>query len=197
MQVITAFGLSPSLNAADRIDQSDSIFLLLWRIFYDPLLCALQQDHQRGYCINISWLSHVHNQKEWKNYDLTVPAQAYMDDTSFLGKNCQNFQASIDIANQFYQLHDIFINGKKCDLIVINLSIPQALRLVTIGQDRTVVKTTTKEIRYLGIWISTKQSKKKWMDRLKLIVNQFLRIWNKKVLRVGHLAYIVNRVLIL
>ena len=54
MQIIIAFSLSPSLNAADRIDQGDSISPLLWHIFYDPLLCTLQQDHQRGYYMNIS-----------------------------------------------------------------------------------------------------------------------------------------------
>ena len=94
-----------------------------------------------------------------------------MDDTSFLEKNRQDLQASIDIANQFYKLYDIFINRKKCDLIVINPSIPQALRSVIIGQDHTVVKATTKEICYLGIWISAKQSKKQWMNKLKIIVN--------------------------
>ena len=41
MKVITAFGLSPTLDAANGIDQGDSISPLLWRIFYDPLLSAL------------------------------------------------------------------------------------------------------------------------------------------------------------
>ena len=59
MQVITAFGLSPSLNAADVIDQGDSISPLLWRIFYDPLLSALQSDHRRGYQMNIMWPANV------------------------------------------------------------------------------------------------------------------------------------------
>jgi len=119
-----------------------------------------------------------------------------MDDTSFMGRNREDIQASIDIANQFYHLHDIYINGKKCDLLVINPSIPQALRFVTIGQDQTIVMDTNKEIRYLEIWISAKHSKKKWMDRSKQIVKDFLRISKRKVFGVGHLAYIINRVLI-
>src|SRR6266498_2902987 len=196
MQVITAFGLSPWLKAEDGIDQGDSISPLLWRIFYDPLLSALQSDHQRGYQMNITWPTNVQSRAEWRSYNLNIPAQAYMDDTSFMGRNREDLQSSINIANQFYQLHDIFINGKKCDLIVINLSIPQALRYVSIGQDQTIVKATNKEIRYLGIWVSAKHSREKWMERLKIIVGDFLRICKRKVFGVGHLAYIVNRVLI-
>jgi len=60
---------------------------------------------------------------------------------------------------------------------------------VVIGQDRTVVKAINKEVQYLGIWIAAKQSRKQWMDRLKLIVNDFLKVCNKKVLGVGPLAY--------
>src|SRR6266498_1004136 len=142
MQVITAFGLSPWLKAEDGIDQGDSISPLLWRIFYDPLLSALQSDHQRGYQMNITWPTNVQSRAEWRSYNLTIPAQAYMDDTSFMGRNREDIQASINIANQFYSIHDIFINGKKCDLIVINLLIHKDLRSVTIGQDQTIVKAT-------------------------------------------------------
>ena len=67
---------------------------------------------------------------------------------------------------------------------------------MTIGQDQTIVTATNKKVRYLGVWISAKHSRKKWMDRLKRIVGDFLRVSNRKVFGVGHLAYIVNRVLI-
>ena len=111
----------------------------------------LQQDHKRGYQMSIVWPAHVQNQEEQKSYELTIPAQAYMDDTSFMRRDQEDLQSSINIANQFYKMHDIYINGKKCDLIVINPSIPQALRSVTIGQDQTIVMITNKEVRYLGI----------------------------------------------
>jgi len=137
--------------------------------------------------MNMVWPAHVYNQDEWKTYDLIIPA--YMDDTSFMGRNREDLQSSLDITNQFY---DIFINGKKCDLIVINPLILKALRFVIIGQDRIEVMATNKEVRYLGIWISAKHTRKKWMDRLKLIVDNFLKVCNKKVFGVGHLAYIVN-----
>jgi hypothetical protein len=41
MNVLTAFGPSPTFVGGDGIDQSDAISPLLWRIFYDPLLIAI------------------------------------------------------------------------------------------------------------------------------------------------------------
>ena len=40
MRVINDYGLSPSFTAGDGLDQEDSIFPLMWHIFYDPLLIA-------------------------------------------------------------------------------------------------------------------------------------------------------------
>ena len=146
--------------------------------------------------MNVVWPNHIYQREEWNNYNLTIPAQAYMDNTSFLGRSHQDLQISINTTNQFYKMHDIFINGKKCNIIVINLSIPQALRSVVIGQDRMEVTAMNKEVHYLEIWILAKQSKIKWMDRLKSIIFTILKICNKKVFGVRHLAYIINRVLI-
>ena len=59
MRVITAFGLTNSFSATDGIDQGDSISPLIWRIFYDLLLMALQQDHTRGYHMSVQWPSDI------------------------------------------------------------------------------------------------------------------------------------------
>jgi hypothetical protein len=43
MNVLMAFGPSLTLIEGDGIDQDDAISPILWRIFYDPLLIAIQQ----------------------------------------------------------------------------------------------------------------------------------------------------------
>lgn len=43
-----------------------------------------------------------------------------MDDTSFLDEHQLRIQDSINVAADFFDLHDIEFNGKKSDLIVIN-----------------------------------------------------------------------------
>lgn len=46
-----------------------------------------------------------------------------MDDTSYLDNSGDKIQTSINITIQFYQFHDIDINGKKSELMVINLKL--------------------------------------------------------------------------
>ena len=43
VRVITKNGLSEGFQAQDGIDQGEVISPLMWRIFYDPLLCRIQK----------------------------------------------------------------------------------------------------------------------------------------------------------
>ncbi|PKB96767.1 hypothetical protein RhiirA5_434280 [Rhizophagus irregularis] len=43
LEISTAYGLSNGFIGNDRIDQSNALSPLLWRIFYDPLLVGIQQ----------------------------------------------------------------------------------------------------------------------------------------------------------
>src|SRR5207237_4516094 len=50
IRIITAYGLTDVITGHDGIDQGETISPLLWRIFYDPLLCQIQKGH-RDYTI--------------------------------------------------------------------------------------------------------------------------------------------------
>ncbi|CAB4437194.1 unnamed protein product [Rhizophagus irregularis] len=67
MNVITAFGPSPTFIGGDGIDQGDAISPLLWRIFYDPLLVAIQQacNHQQGYEMVNTWPTDIRDRSTW------------------------------------------------------------------------------------------------------------------------------------
>jgi hypothetical protein len=45
-QVITDHGLTRTVTAGDGIDQGETMSPLLWRIFYDPLLCKIQEERE-------------------------------------------------------------------------------------------------------------------------------------------------------
>src|SRR5437773_1140808 len=71
----------------------------------------------------------------------------------------------IDISNEFYELHDIKINSKKSEPLVLNRkesdmegdSTPR----IRVGRKKEVVqvKKEKEAIRYLGVWILEKGSK--------------------------------------
>jgi hypothetical protein len=79
---------------------------------------------------------------------LKVAIVAYMDDMAFTGTFREQTQHIIDIANTFYELHDIDINGSKSELIVINPSDPPEQRFVHMGRERTKVMATNEEVRF-------------------------------------------------
>src|SRR6266536_4219338 len=104
--------------------------------------------------MDIIWPSDVTDTNTWVSHSVHIPVMAYMDDTIFIDSSKKRIQASIDLATEFYNINDIFINSNKCDLVVINSHIPIADRFIHIGQQRSKIQATLKEIRYLGIWIA-------------------------------------------
>ncbi|GBC07992.1 hypothetical protein RclHR1_07840005 [Rhizophagus clarus] len=55
VQIATAFGLSPSFQAKDGIDQGDSLYPLFWRIYYDPLLTTITAAQNKDYNMECTW----------------------------------------------------------------------------------------------------------------------------------------------
>jgi hypothetical protein len=199
MNVLTAFGPSPTLIGGDGIDQGDAISLILWRIFYDPLLIAIQQacNNQQGYEMVVNWPTDILERSSWQQFRLRIPVITYMDDTSYLDSLGEKIQTSINIATQFYNFHDVDINGQKSELIVINPKLPRDELYITIGRNNSRVQAISKEIRYLGCYFSSANSRKKSFIRLKDIIEKFLDPIRRKRITVEHITYLINHVLIL
>src|SRR3989337_4345640 len=53
-KVFTAYGDSPEYEMLTGIDQGETISPLLWRIYYNPLLCRIK-DTQKGYTQEHKW----------------------------------------------------------------------------------------------------------------------------------------------
>ena len=80
MKIITQYGLSDELQAQDGIDQGEVISPLVWRIFYDPLLCRIIDDDSLGYTMSVDWPSVPAG--AFQTYATRVAALAFFDDTA-------------------------------------------------------------------------------------------------------------------
>ena len=91
---------------------------------------------------------------------------AYADDTTWIAKSEKVLQKIIDISNEFYELNDIEINSKKSELLVLNQKESDIERgstpRIRVGEKKEVVQVKKRKeaIRYLGVWILEKGSKK-------------------------------------
>ena len=54
IKVITEYGLTEEFVAGDGLDQGEVVSLLIWRIFYDPLLCTIHKEEDLGYKIELN-----------------------------------------------------------------------------------------------------------------------------------------------
>src|SRR5204862_897218 len=83
IRIITSHGLTESFTGQDGIDQGETISPLLWRIFYDPLLCKIQQNPKLGHTIFAKWPSGIIN-KPTLTLSVKLATSAYMDDTIWI-----------------------------------------------------------------------------------------------------------------
>src|SRR5437868_12023022 len=85
IRVITDEGPTDLFTAGDGIDQGEVISLLMWKIFYDPLLVRIQQ-LGIGYQMELQWP--VDNGKRiFKVEKAMISALAYADDTTWVAES--------------------------------------------------------------------------------------------------------------
>jgi hypothetical protein len=177
VKVITKEGLSKGIQAQDGIDQGEVISPLMWKIFYDPLLCRIQKS-----CTGYSLKTSIGNRNLERPKNINIPCLAYADDTTWIAKSLEEMQEIIDKAQEFYELNDIEINPRKSELLVLNSRQSKSQNRVFMGLKKVEVKAKEeKELaRFLGVWISAKDQEKSTKNRIKRDIYNFTSLVNNK-----------------
>ena len=68
-------------------------------------------------------------------------------------------EQTIEIAEDFFRLNDIQINGKKSKLIVMNPSIPKTERKIKLNNEWVLEEDEHKVVRFLSVWLNSKLKK--------------------------------------
>src|SRR2546421_529190 len=189
MRVITNFGLSDTFTAKDGIDQGEVCSPLIWKIFYDPLLCRIQNDSTLGYTTEVSWPTSQPN--SFRVIKTRVAGLAFADDTLWIGHSQTNLQRIIDISNSFFVLNDIEINGDKSKLMVINPPTNQIQSSITMGTNRpakVLAKHPKELIRYLGVWFSAHNSKKLQLHIIKQEMKKIVAVIRYKSITIDQMV---------
>jgi hypothetical protein len=197
-RVIINDGFTDSIIAGDGIDQGETISPLLWRIFYDPLLCKIQDNKNLGYTMQCTWQSNMASQESSK-LELRSAAIAYMDDTTWVSYSKQNLQMILEDAREFYLANDSQINSSKSILLNINSTIEKDLNNnVQAGLNRDIIQrmSSKESTRFLGIWLGSKDPKKDTVLRIQQEIDKITSILKNKKATDKQALYIFNRVLI-
>ena len=152
--IITAFGHTSPYKVQIGIDQGEVISPLLWVIYIDPLLTALNASNTAPYVIDT---------------DPTLPpvttsTLGYMDDTNLIASSTDGIINMLQVAQEFYDMNNTKINFSKA-VFVCNRDPTHNCKLLPrdpipftfpIGSSPFTL-TPIKEsdsFRFLGVWFS-------------------------------------------
>jgi exonuclease III len=201
IKIITSYGLTNEFEAEDGIDQGEVISPLVWRIFYDPLLCAIQNTRDTGYRMSTNWPTDLVYNKTKELYHQQA-VLAYADDTTWIARSKKELQEIVNVSNEFYELNDIEINSKKSELLVLNSinkkSANQKSMSVNVGKsgDKVYAKKDASTFRHLGVWISHKDNQKHSINIIKDEISRMCKAVKWKKATASQLVYLNNNVLL-
>ena len=81
-QIFTSFGNTDSYQVMSGIDQGEIISPLLWCIYYNPLLCRIQNS-SHGYSLSHTWKPNI-LLNDTTSITIKVSTLAYMDNTLWI-----------------------------------------------------------------------------------------------------------------
>ena len=191
--IFTNVGLTDQYDVKIGIDQGEVISPLLWVIYYDPLLCEIQ-NKKLGYIMKHSWKPNVLTNEE-KYIEQEVPTIAFMDDTTWIAPNKNNLEQILEIADEFYIMTNTAINKDKSVMITNNKQTTQPIP-IRFGDKTISIINSTEPVRFLGVWIKLSISKKHTIEQSKKEVKRFVSTVKRKPLTDKQMTYIVNMVLI-
>lgn len=143
------------------IDQREIISPLLWCIYYDPLLCQLQ-DEQLGYEISAKYHTDIYSKKLKES--IIFPEKMYVDDMTILASNQKQLELMLSVADEFYDFNDIKINKDKLELLLrmkdTNFDYMKDFN-IKFGMNKIniTLKLPNESISILGVWFNVNDDK--------------------------------------
>src|SRR6266540_5431401 len=100
-QIFTCYGTTDPYNVLVRIDQGEVICPLLWYIYYDPLLCYIQNQPDLGYQLSHSWSSSATRPND-QSLSAVIPDTAFIDDIIWITSSQSTMKSILSITNSFF-----------------------------------------------------------------------------------------------
>jgi hypothetical protein len=208
-RILTAFGNTEPYSVHIGIDQGEVISPLLWVIYIDPLLTALNNTNKAPYTLSAV----LPNSSPYPQQptDITVFSQdistlAFMDDTTLVTSDISALTNMLNLANEFYAMNNTKINFSKANLITNrdpsnpSALLPKSPTSFAFNLERASFNITPlasdSSFRFLGVWFSVKGSMSFIKQQCRTEYSTFAAKLRKKKLTTRQLVYLHNTVLL-
>ena len=138
-RVITTLGLTKYYYVEDGIDQGETFFPLLWKIYYDPLISRIHKEF-------LGFQEYLSIQQQHKTIYSSI--MAYMDDSLWTAPDKKTLTDILQVANSFYKLNNICVNSSK-SILVTNSETPD--KTITFANDTIIAIEKRTPFKYLDM----------------------------------------------
>ncbi|KAG9291651.1 hypothetical protein G9A89_022070 [Geosiphon pyriformis] len=178
----------------NSLDQDEVFSPLLWRIFYDLLLCKIKRQKSLcRYCIDFRLVAKTGRLKTHGGLILFLTAGAFVDDTIWVESSQATTQYILDVASEFFGINNISINNKKTVIIPINRRVKEAL--LSISGMPISIAYRGESHKYLGIYLSSENLSKPSLTKVHSDIKFFVNLVLKKAILDKQFLYLVLAVL--
>ncbi|KAG9300023.1 hypothetical protein G9A89_009751 [Geosiphon pyriformis] len=193
-QIMIDFGLFDSYIVHDGLDQRKMFSSLLWRIFYNPLLCKVKK-HEQLYDYRMCLKFYTKSGKANPNSNSIsfFVAGAFVDNTIWIENCLMTMQNILNIVSEFFSINNILINANKTVTIPINQGVWDAE--LSISGLRISMAKRGESHHYLGIFLSTKRLSKPSLTKAHADIRFFSNVVLRKAITKKQFLYLVSAVL--
>ncbi|KAG9302946.1 hypothetical protein G9A89_022363 [Geosiphon pyriformis] len=191
---MTDFDLTDGYQVHDDLDQEKVFSPLLWRIFYDSLLCEVKrQEEFCGYRLNSHFIAKTGRVEPQAGFSSFFAAGAFVDNTIWVGSSQAATQHILNVASEFFRINDISINNNKTVTIPINCRVVSPF--LTISGSPISIAKKEEPYQYLGIFLCTDGLSKPNLAKVHSDIQFFTNLVLKKAISDKQFLYLVSVVL--
>src|SRR5260364_286411 len=183
-QVITNLGYTNSYPVEDGIDQGETISLILWVIYYDPLICRISTEYP-GFSQTLNTPT--------QSKTIHTSIMAYMDDSLWIAPDKATLEKILNTANSFYKLTNITVNPTK-SILVTNAKTDN--KSIDFNNQTIMAINNNKPFKYLGAWFSLNPNPSPTQKTIISEFKQCIRRMQKAIITEKQAIYLINNVLI-
>src|SRR6266498_4149687 len=149
--IFTADSITDYYNVKIGIDQGEIIFSLLWCIYFDPLLCKIN-DLGYGYTLSHTQITDVISDSYFTS-SLQISFLSFMDDANWISNSQDHLESILQIADEFYDLTRAAINKYKSHLLT-NTTRKSHPILIKFSFNTIPISSSFGSVRFLDVLIN-------------------------------------------